>query len=295
MRYLYEESDTLNSPLECFVFDTQKEHFPIKPHWHYFVEMIYLLEGRAEMYADGRKIRMEEGCMILFHPESVHSIYAADESPLRYAVLKFDINRLNLTPNYAPKLRSILRLAQKKGMNLFFDAQTSRSLHAAETFSTCVEEMKNRQYGFDLAVQAELYQLLLGMIRIWKREGFSVDSEAFAEDNRNDIYNITEYIDAHINSGIKVSDIAAQCGMSYSYFAKMFLSVYGKTCKEYIETMRIFKVEEFLIFTDFDLSYISQETGFSDCSHMIKCFKRFQGTTPKQFRMQHRLNAAQEP
>ena len=60
--------------------------------------------------------------------------------------------------------------------------------------------------------------------------------------------------------------------MSYSYFAKKFLAVYGKTCKGYIEEMRIIKAEEFLIFTDFDLERISRETGFSDPPHLIKSF-----------------------
>ena len=94
-----------------------------------------------------------------------------------------------------------------------------------------------------------------------------------------------------MNSNPKVTEIAEKCGMSYSYFAKKFREVYGMSCKEYIERMRIFKAEEFLLFTDHDLSYISQETGFSDCSHMIKSFKNLRGITPKQFRMNGRKNA----
>ena len=62
------------------------------------------------------------------------------------------------------------------------------------------------------------------------------------------------------------------------------------SCKEYIEQMRIFKAEEFLLFTDYDLNYISQETGFSDCSHMIKSFKAIRGVTPKQFRLNRKRN-----
>ena len=49
--------------------------------------------------------------------------------------------------------------------------------------------------------------------------------------------------------------------------------------------MRIIKAEEFLVFTDFDLQKISRETGFSDCSHMIKSFKKLRGITPKQYRI----------
>ena len=73
--------------------------------------------------------------------------------------------------------------------------------------------------------------------------------------------------------------------LSYSCFAKKFSEHYSMSCKEYIEQQRIFMVEEMLLFTDFDLTYISNETGFSDCSHMIKSFKKHKGITPKKFRM----------
>lgn len=287
MHYLYEKSDMLNTPVECFAFDAANECFPVKPHWHYFMEIIYMLDGSAEMMSGGKRYILEEGDMILFHPKAVHSIYALDGQLPRYAVLKFDINTLNITPNYAPKFRSIFFSAEKNGMNIFFKADSNTVPEAAKIFESCVNEMRTQRYGFDLAVKAELYRLLIGIIRVWNNDGFSVDSEAFSEDSRSDIYNITEYIDENMNNEIKVSDIAEKCGMSYSYFAKRFSAVYGRTCKEYIEALRVSKVEEFLIFTDFDLNYISQETGFSDCSHMIKCFRRFNGITPKQFRVSH--------
>ena len=287
MYYLYESSDTLNTPVECFLFDAAKDSFPVKPHWHYFMEMLYIMDGRIEAHINGKQYFLAEGDMILFHPNAVHSIYAVDNKLPRYAVFKFDINRLSITPNYAPKLRSIFKSAEKKEMQIFFDNDIAASLDADKIFTNCISEMVQRKYGFDLVVKADIYKLLLGIIRIWNDTGFQVDSAVFGEDNHCDIYNITEYIDANMDVNIKVSDIATKCGMSYSYFAKQFLAVYGKTCKEYIEAMRLFKAEELLIFTDFDLNYISQETGFSDCSHMIKCFKRFMGITPKQFRMEH--------
>ena len=34
----------------------------------------------------------------------------------------------------------------------------------------------------------------------------------------------------------------------------------------------------------YKISYISQETGFCDCSHFIRVFQEFHGITPKKFR-----------
>jgi len=47
-------------------------------------------------------------------------------------------------------------------------------------------------------------------------------------------------------------------------------------------------VEEYLLFTNFDLNFIAHETGFSDCSHMIKSFKKKHNMTPKKYRDERR-------
>ncbi len=285
MHTLFESGDILESPIECFDYDTSEKPFPIKPHWHYYTELIYLEEGSAEMQTGEHRYLIHSGDLMLFHPKSIHAIYSVDEKPLRYLGIKFDINQFNATVTYAPKLRSIFRSAEKRGMLPVFPVGFQNSIDLKKMFWNCVNEIREKHYGYDLIIRSEIYELLVQMLRSWQKSGFSVDSETFAEDANCDIYSITEYIDAHICDGIRVNELAEICGMSYSYFAKRFQEIYGKSCKTYIESMRLFQVEEYLLFTDFDLNYISQETGFSDCSHMIKSFKQSRGMTPKQFRM----------
>ncbi len=288
MHYLFEETHSLNTAAECFCCNAKRDSFPIRPHWHYFMEIILMLSGNAELNAGSESFRAAAGDMILFHPKAVHSIYAPEGTPPEYAVIKLDISRMNMTADYIPKLRSIFRAAEKKGMNIFFTAAQTSRMGAEEIMKRCIDEMKSRRYGFDLVIRSELCRLLINILRCWQEQGFTVDSEVFAEDSRYDIYNITEFIDENMSRGVKVAEVAELCGMSFSFFAKTFLSVYGYSCKEYMEEMRVFKAEELLAFTDFDLSYISQETGFSDCSHMIKSFRARRGITPKQFRMKHK-------
>jgi len=285
MKLLFEENNILNSPIECFLFDSENNSFPVKPHWHYFMEIIYMIEGNAQMCSGENSYYLKSGDMIIFHPKAVHSIYPTDSNFIKYAVFKFDINRLNLTPSYAPKLRSIFRKAEKNSANIFFPCEIIFDFDAENTFIDCINEINNKKYGYDLVIESKIYTLLTKILRHWQDQGFSIDNSTFVDDTRNDIYNITEYIDTHSGEDLLVSNIVNKCNMSYSFFAKKFKAVYGKTCKEYIEYIRICKVQDFLKFTDFDLNYISQETGFSDCSHMIKCFKKHHGITPKQFRM----------
>lgn len=284
MQYLFEYSDKLNSPFEAFLFDTTREVFPIRPHWHYFMELIYMLDGTALVNCDQETYILRPGDLILFHPQAVHSVYTTTNSPLKYEVIKFDINQLNVTNSYTPKLSHVFRKAKDdETANIYFAASDLQGIPVQELFSLCLKEMGAKPYGYDLLINSNLCALLIQLLRIWRSNGFDTDTAVIAKTETESIHSITEYIDYHSSEPLKVQELAEKCGMSYSYFAKEFKYLYNQSCKEYIDFIRVCKAEDLLLFTNFDLTFISQETGFFDCSHLIKVFKKHKGITPKQF------------
>ncbi len=289
MQELFEYSDKLNSPYEAFMFDTDNENFPVRSHWHYFVEIIYILEGSVIVSSKNISHTAETGTLVVFHSQTVHSIYPDNGNYCRYAVLKFDVNRLNISNNYSPKLSYILSAAKDdSNADIFFRSKELTDIPVKEFFISCIREIRDKNYGYDLIVQAQLSSLLVELIRIWRQKGFDTNHISVNQVDAESIHTITEYIDSHFADPLKVQTLADKCGMSYSYFARLFRQLYGQSCKEYIEFIRICKAEDMLLFTNSDLNYISQETGFSDCSHLIKTFKKLKGITPKQFRLKMR-------
>ncbi|MBD5474079.1 MAG: AraC family transcriptional regulator [Lachnospiraceae bacterium] len=290
MQYLFEYCDTMESPYEAFLYDTSYMTFPIRPHWHYFMEILYMLEGTGLIECDGETYVVEPGDMILFHPETVHAIYTATNIPLKYEGIKFDVNKLYTENSYAPHLRVILESAKKSTeANVCFKEETIRELHVKEVLEECRSELWNKNYGYDIVVHNKICYLLIHLIRIWRANGFNTDKAVSRTAEADSIHAITAYIDAHAGEALRVEDLADMCNMSYSYFAKNFKQYYGRSCKEYIEFIRVNKAVDLLLFTDFDLGYISQETGFSDSSHLIKTFRKWKGVTPKQFKKQRVL------
>ena len=89
----------------------------------------------------------------------------------------------------------------------------------------------------------------------------------------------------HSSDPLEIQKLAEMCNMSYSNFAWLFRENYGRSCKEYIQYIRLNKAQELLLNSDYDLAYIAQETGFFDCSYFIRTYKRWRGITPKQDRM----------
>lgn len=284
MNSFYEQGDLINRPFECFYFDTRNKPFPVRPHFHYYMEIILMLEGKASMHSNGRAYTVNEGEMIIFHPNAVHSIYSADGKPLNYAVFKLDISRIDMSSEYSPKVRSICKKLEQERTDIVIPTSEVPDLKCGIIFDICIREVKERKYGYDQVIRSMISLLMTGILRYYMNKGFSVDSETFALDSRYDIFCITEYILEEIGNGIRVENVAAKCNMSYSGFARKFKEIYGMTCKEYIEEAQIGKVEELLNYTDFDLTYIAQECGYSDCSHLINSFKRSRGITPAKYR-----------
>lgn len=286
MHYLFEKQDILNNPIECFIFDASKGIFPVRPHWHYFAELIFMLRGSAEMTSDDRTYIVQEGDFIIFHPSSVHSIFSNDGSCPLYAVFKFDLLRFPSIVSYAPSPADIFRFARSNNMQIYFDRNGADLIKCKDIFTDCINEINNYRYGADVMLRSQIYRLIFGIVRQWINAGLDIDECPVSANDSYGIENITEYIDSHLEENIRVSNIAEECHLSYSGFAAKFRELYGVSCKEYIERMRIFKAEEYLLLTDHDLSFISQQTGFSDCSHFIRSFKKYRGITPKQFRLQ---------
>lgn len=289
MRYLFEQGDMLNTPYEAFIFDTDTFDFPIHQHWHYYMEILYMIEGTVSVLSDGdKKHLLSPGDMIALLPKELHGVYRVNPGEhLRYYVLKFDLNLFHESRDFIPPLKALIFQSGDESCTPTVFTREALSPYPVDSyFHTLSYEYNEKNYGYHAAMRSAVTNILLTMVRVWRTLGFQPSLQTTQPPDHS-IDTITEYIDFHSNQVLKVEELAARCNMSYSFFAKKFKQIYGRSCKEYIEYIRVTKAEDMLLFTDFDLTFISQETGFSDCSHMIKTFKKYKHVTPKQYRLQN--------
>ena len=293
MNSLFEYTDTLNAPYEAFLFDANKNVFPVRSHWHYFVEALYVIEGIITVTCDSESFVLEPDSVFIFPPTSVHSISAVSYGPHLYYVLKFDLGQLEssihstetgnlrfsaLFPASMPRTEAFLKV------DLSGRDEEENRIKVRSLFEGCIREMNGRDFGYFSVTRSYICELLIFYLRRRRKMNLTVREPGETAEFEMSIHTITEYIDNHLSEDLKVEDLAKQCNMSYSYFAKCFAELYGQSCKHYISFLRLCKAENMLLFTDYDLSYISQETGFCDCSHLIHAFKEKNKVTPHQFR-----------
>lgn len=288
MDELFEYSDSMNAPFQAFTGNWKT----VKPHWHYFTEMIYLVSGSLYAEVDGRQYTMNPGDLIIFHPKQIHSfldypVKEAATQPTYFYAIKFDDMILSNTTPGSPKLPKLLNSDNQNNppSNLLL-ADDLKYDAVKLFFENCIWEVNHKEFGYDIKVASTISLIITTVFRIWLKHGFRFNTKSTFDQFSSKDFSVLEYIDSHSSENINIEELASKCGMCYSNFAKQFKNQYGRTCKEYIEFIRICKADTLLLYTDKTLDYISQETGFTDASHFIRTYKKIRGITPKQRRTQ---------
>ena len=259
---IFEYIDALNQPYD--IFYSHSVDSPL--HWHYYSEIIYMEKGSITVECNDEKLILNEGELCYFYPLQLHGITKAKDDDVTYAVIKFDIHTLNIPSAYLTKMFDyFLRRTKEEDLCLVLNREESSSKMLPQMIDLIVEEYRNKNEFYMLNIQANIQNLL--------------------------IFNILEYIDMHSGESLEIQELARMCHMSYSNFARLFRKKYGRSCKEYINYIRLNKAQYLLLNSEYDLNYIATETGFFDCSHFIRTYKKWKGITPKQERISHGLSA----
>ena len=88
----------------------------------------------------------------------------------------------------------------------------------------------------------------------------------------------------YMSDEISLNTIAAEVGMSPSYFSFIFSKEMGKTFVEYLTEIRMDRAKELLMCSSMKTSEIGYEVGYKDPHYFSYIFKKTQNCTPKEFR-----------
>lgn len=280
---LFEYIDVMHQPYD--IFYTDSVHSPL--HWHYYSEILHIISGSIKIKCNNKEMILNRGDTCYFYPLQLHEVaeHAECTEEVKYAVVKFNMHTIHIPQAYLQKVYGcfVHRTQEEDFCLVLQNDETDRTI--AAYVQNIVAEYENKKTLYMLAVQSGIHLLLIAIARKVNKTDL-MQREKHSDSNLS-FYHILEYIDTHSSESLEIQKLAAMCHMSYSNFARLFRKNYGRSCKEYIQYIRLNKAQDLLLNSDFPLDYIAQETGFFDSSHFIKTYKKWRGITPKQERMQN--------
>jgi len=94
------------------------------------------------------------------------------------------------------------------------------------------------------------------------------------------------YIQSHLQSELRLYQIAHQLGLSPYYLAHAFKATTGLPPHQYVLHCRLQRAQQLLRETQISIAAIAYEVGFGNQSHMTTVFRRILKMTPGMYRQQ---------
>src|SRR6202161_3646612 len=98
-----------------------------------------------------------------------------------------------------------------------------------------------------------------------------------------------DFINVNLAHDPSIAEIAHECGLSSSYFARAFKRSTGVPPSRWLTKMRVERAKELLKDPRCELAEIALQCGFVDQSHFTRVFSRSEGYSPGRWRRLHRL------
>ncbi len=256
-------------------------------HDHAFLELMYVLSGKAVHTVEGEVTTVEKGDYYVIDYRTAHSYRSVGKEP--FVVF----NCLFLPAFIDPALTSVnsfngvlqhylIRMSQNR-------PSAPRPIYRFRDGSGEVErilfrmtkELENKDAGYLEVLRAHLITLII----------LSLRDSAF-EEKESPVAIACKYIAKHYAEKITLSLIASRSNYSTPYFCKRFKEETGMPFLRYVEHIRAMEACRLLANTKEKITCVAEMVGYRDMSAFYGMFRRTMEMTPREYRARMRGESA---
>jgi AraC-like DNA-binding protein len=132
------------------------------------------------------------------------------------------------------------------------------------------------------AASAALQELLL-WLHLQSRRGRAPGRHSLVEAA---LARVREAAEASLDRPVQVGDLAAGCGLSADYIARLFARRYGMTLQHYLLLRRMELARHLLVSSSLGVAEVGRRVGLPDPQYFNKQFRRVAGASPLAYRQQ---------
>ena len=246
----------------------------VREHRQICHEISYIVSGEGVFYRNGKTYDVYPNMIFLNNDQDVHSIKSSKDSPLRFMCLGFAFRKNH--PDY-PKYANVCNFFDHLQSPLIRDKSNLFNL-----FSLALSEVSSVNELSTEMLESYVRQIIIQTYRNFT----AVSKQRIDLVNVNDtnplIYEIAHYIDTHLTTIKKLSDIADIFDYSYAYLSRIFSQTFGLPIRDYYSQRRLEKAAEMLA-EDIPISVVSEQLQFADVPSFGKTFKAHFNITPKKY------------
>jgi AraC-like DNA-binding protein len=246
---------------------------------------LYVAEaGAADVLLRNVAHRLEAGSIVLVPPGVPHEVLPDAAQPLTTYVIDFDA-----------RLHGVIDVAVFCGLPVSLRPGEVRRPKIAISAHNVVHHLNGRIPGYQLAIHTHCVRLL---DLIWKETLAQGAGDAPAagapgvtgapafEVSR--LMPAIRLIESRYAERVALAELAGSVHLQPAYFSALFKRTTGHSPVDFLNRYRLARVRDLLLASDRPLEEVAALTGFYDASHLIRVFRRVEGTSPGRFRRARR-------
>ena len=243
-------------------------------HAHRHAEMFFIMSGSGTFQLQRHSFPVSGRSLVIINPGVMHCEQSNQGSPMEYIVL--GVENLEMAANEQGYVLTTFHLD--------WDA-------ISVSLRLMLQEARSGQDGYSQVCQRMLEIILL---RILRRRGLSLASEAVGMDDNRECGLVRRYIDEHFKESITLDQLAELAHINKYYLVHAFRKAYGTSPINYLISRRIQESRFLLTNSNHSLSQIARILGFSSLSYFSQSFHRTEGVSPMEYRKLHTAEARQQ-
>ena len=258
-----------------------------RPVKNNFFELVLIKKGQGKQCINYNEYEYTEGSMFLLPPLKCHSFNIS--TPSKFVFLKFtdsffkNANRTAIDRNEWYKEASYILSNYNQLPGDIIKSDIDRQ-HIDRLIAMILEESRNYGEASIMLIKSLMTSVLEILIRNIKKSSFYEVSKDTTDDRIN---KMLIYINEHIDKPdyLKIDHLANVFSISSTYVSEYFRKQIHMSLREYIIKAKLKLVEIRLLNSDFTISEIADDLGFTDASHLSKTFKRYIGSSIRDFKI----------
>lgn len=242
-------------------------------HLHYDIELLYLLEGKINLFLEKTEYHLKKGDVILINSNKKH--WWRSEGKVLLCCLRIDYS--NLT-EFLGKDIIYFWCNSMREKNEYYD-------FIRRSFHTILREYVLNSNHMSFLAQAEYYQLIDFLLKHFLIQN---TGSYIIKDKEKIIYKIVQYIHRNYAKKISLQEISETFYLSASSVSRLFSREKGVSFVDYINELRLQFAIDDLLESEKTITQISMERGFSSLAIFSRVFKKNIGVSPIEYRRIHR-------
>lgn len=253
-------------------------------HWHNYLEIAFVKQGKGIYYVENRTYEMNEGDIVVINNIEPHYMEVLPPINMIMPVVMFEPQLVWSSESQFDYQYMEPFFERSSNFNNRIDSKSEIGQKIFALLSEIEEEYVNKTAGYKLMIKAKLLHIITYLIRHYQDSSKITQSITSKSKKLEKLEKVFEFINKSYSQKIGLNTLAELAYMAPNYFSAFFKVCTGFSPIEYLNKIRIAKSIEMLRATDYSIAQIALDCGFTNLSNYNKIFKHFTETTPSQIR-----------